>query len=355
MILQHRNMVFLALALFLLAFAFSGCTGVETSAQDGGNNTITITGQAVSPQTQITLSPSPGQGTVTPTPTVPLYPDPPSVSPEPTFSPSPAITASLTPSDAAQDIQPSVSPAAQAEQPSVSPSPSAAPQTASSDTGEKPEFVYPINSFKSKAAVWLTFDDGGNRKAVQKALEVLEQYDLQCTFFVVGDYLKTNKDLWVKAIEQGHRICNHTQSHKWLTDLSSDGARQEILAWEATATEVLGEDYVNKMKSEFPFIRLPGGAGSNSKRVLRIVFELGYTPIGWNLETYYAVLRHYNLNKDPLDEITRNVMNHVTKKASGGSIILLHFNPYDTGRLDEIIEGIQGKGLTFEFSPDLGL
>ena len=32
------------------------------------------------------------------------------------------------------------------------------------------------------------------------------------------------------------------------------------------------------------------------------------------------------------------------RKQKGGSIILLHFNPYDTERLDEIITAIRKKG-----------
>jgi hypothetical protein len=39
---------------------------------------------------------------------------------------------------------------------------------------------------------------------------------------------------------------------------------------------------------------------------------------------------------------------------SGGSIILLHFNPYDTTRLDDILEGILAKKLTMELLSDQG-
>ncbi len=245
--------------------------------------------------------------------------------------------------------------------PSVTPLPSPAPETTTvpestpkAENTKSTKLVYPINSFMNDSVLCLTFDDGGNKKSVQKALDILEQYDVQCTFFVVGEYLLAHADLWKQAIEQGHQICNHTQNHKWLSELSTVEAKKEILAWEATATEVLGEDYVQRMKEEFPYLRLPGGAGTKSKRVMGILAELGYTPVGWNIESYYAVLRNYDLKNDPLEEITDSVTAHITKRASAGSIILLHFNPYDTTRLDVILDGILAKKLTMELLSEQG-
>jgi peptidoglycan-N-acetylmuramic acid deacetylase len=79
---------------------------------------------------------------------------------------------------------------------------------------------------------------------------------------------------------------------------------------------------------------------------LQIVSELGYVPVGWNIESYYAVLRKHDLKTEPVAPIADEVYAHVSAKAKGGSIILLHFNPYDTERLDEIITAIKEKGLT---------
>ena len=128
--------------------------------------------------------------------------------------------------------------------------------------------------------------------------------------------------------------------------MNSEDVKKEILEWESVAAEIFGQEYLDKMKQEFPFIRLPGGAGNESKRVLRIVSELGYVPVGWNLESYYAVLRHHDLKNEPLAPIADEVFAHISKRVKGGSIILLHFNPYDTERLYEIITAIKEKGLT---------
>lgn len=228
--------------------------------------------------------------------------------------------------------------------PSPDPVPVVSPTSAPAEA--KSDFIYPVRIFNDETRICLTFDDGGNKNSVKKALEVLKEHEVKCTFFVIGKYLKSHEALWKQAIEDGHIICNHTQNHLWLTQLNDEDVRKEILEWESTAAEILGQEYLDKMKQEFPFIRLPGGAGNESKRVLRIVSEFGYIPVGWNIESYYAVLRHHDLKSEPLDPIADEVFAHISKKVKGGSIILLHFNPYDTAKLDEIIAKIKEKGLT---------
>lgn len=277
----------------------------------------------------------------TPTPEVTPLPSPESVLYE-TSTPTLPVTQtpSSEPARAAEPTpEPEITQISSSGSVSVSPAPTLAAETGS-------EFIYPIKSFNDNTRICLTFDDGGNQKAVKKALEVLKKHEVKCTFFVIGKYLKTNEDLWKQAIEEGHLICNHTQNHKWLTQLNSEDVKKEILEWESVAAEIFGQEYLDKMKQEFPFIRLPGGAGNESKRVLRIVSELGYVPVGWNLESYYAVLRHHDLKNEPLAPIADEVFAHISKRVKGGSIILLHFNPYDTERLYEIITAIKEKGLT---------
>jgi len=226
----------------------------------------------------------------------------------------------------------------------VSPTPEASPVPEKDET--RPEFIYPVKNFDDDKRICLTFDDGGNKQAVKKVLEVLKKHDVKGTFFVIGKYLKTHADLWKQAIEEGHLVCNHTQNHVWLSQLNNEDAKKEITEWELTAAEVLGQEYVERMKRYFPFIRLPGGAGNDSKRILRLVSELGYVPVGWSVESYYAVLRHHDLKNESVDSVAEEVFAHFSKKIKGGSIVLLHFNPYDTEKLDDLIDAVKEKGIT---------
>ena len=59
---------------------------------------------------------------------------------------------------------------------------------------------------------------------------------------MIGSQLRAYPDLWRQAIEDGHQICNHTYSHRWLSALSSEEIKREIFRWEEVAREVLGEE-----------------------------------------------------------------------------------------------------------------
>ena len=216
-----------------------------------------------------------------------------------------------------------------------------------SDSIEKgTDYRHPVyHGDKTKPVITLTFDDGYDRKSVERALDILHEKKVYCTFFVVGEALKTHKALWKRALDEGHQICNHTNTHAYLNKLSEDEIKQEILGWEKTAEEVFGDAYIDRMKKEFPYLRLPGGAGSKTEKVLKVITQLNYTPIGWSVETYHSILRHYNLKTEPADDIAAKVADYITGNVTKGSIVLLHFNSFDTLRLGDILDGINGRGL----------
>ena len=60
---------------------------------------------------------------------------------------------------------------------------------------------------------------------------------------------------------------------------------------------------------------------------------------------YIKLLKNYNLNADPVAPIAQEVTAHVVNSAGRGTIILLHFNAWDTLYLNATIRGIIEKGL----------
>lgn len=205
-----------------------------------------------------------------------------------------------------------------------------------------------INKGPNTSMVSVTFDDGYNKKDIEKVLDILKRNGVKSTFFIIGKVLDDYPDVWKRAINDGHQICNHTNNHEDLTNLSDKLVRAEILGWEDSARKALGDAYVTKMKKEFPYLRLPGGGGAKSNRILAIAQENGYTVIGWNLETYSSIIKRYRKTLS-VQEISKKIEQHVVNRCSKGSIILLHFNQYDTGNIEEIIQGIKKRG--FDMQP----
>jgi peptidoglycan/xylan/chitin deacetylase (PgdA/CDA1 family) len=70
--------------------------------------------------------------------------------------------------------------------------------------------------------VALTFDDGPTEQFTSHVLDLLEQADIQATFFVVGALVELHPDLIRRAHEAGHEIGNHSYDH--ISAAVSDGS-----------------------------------------------------------------------------------------------------------------------------------
>lgn len=102
----------------------------------------------------------------------------------------------------------------------------------------------PVYIDPEKPIVCLTFDDGpqfwyeSGETATEAIISILEEYDANATFYVVGDNLENRYawsdyevyDFFKRSIENGNEYGSHTQTHKSiLTDLSTaDAIYKEI-------------------------------------------------------------------------------------------------------------------------------
>lgn len=66
----------------------------------------------------------------------------------------------------------------------------------------------------SGKAVYLTFDDGPSRNTEQ-ILEILAEYGVHATFFVVGKTDKHSLEMYRRIVEEGHTLGMHSYSHSY--------------------------------------------------------------------------------------------------------------------------------------------
>jgi peptidoglycan-N-acetylglucosamine deacetylase len=123
--------------------------------------------------------------------------------------------------------------------------------------------------------VWLTFDDGPHPEYTDAILRVLAQNAIGATFFVLGSNVaRVGKAVLDRIGAGGHCIGNHGYSHRDLTLLTEGEVRDEI-----TRTAALIYSSPNGPK----VFRPPYGASSPT--VDRVVRELGYRKVLWNVDT----------------------------------------------------------------------
>jgi len=78
--------------------------------------------------------------------------------------------------------------------------------------------------------VRLTFDDGPVRANTPRVLDVLSNYGVKATFFVIGQRARRYPRLVKREHREGHSVQNHTHTHPELISLGSAEVRGELRA-----------------------------------------------------------------------------------------------------------------------------
>ena len=182
----------------------------------------------------------------------------------------------------------------------------------------------------SQKLVALTFDDGPDARFTLQALDILQQYDIKATFFVVGETAAAHPELVKRLADQGHEIENHTYTHPDLTQLSAVQTQEEIIR----AGEVI-EGVTGK---KLHYFRPPKGLSTD--QTLDIAAANGYQVILWSIGLEHDSCRTIN-----------DMAQRVIDKAEPGIIILAHDGRLDRSRtmqaLPLVIEGYQKQGYRF--------
>ncbi|QBD85591.1 delta-lactam-biosynthetic de-N-acetylase [Clostridium tetani] len=186
----------------------------------------------------------------------------------------------------------------------------------------------------SEKVIYLTFDEGYENGYTSKILDVLKANDVKAAFFVVTPYIKTNKDLIKRMVDEGHLVCNHSVHHPSMAQVALKG--KEKFKEEFTGVEEIFKEVTGK---EMPkFFRPP--MGKYSELSLAYTKELGYKTIFWSF-----AYNDWNVDKQPNPEAAKK---RIVDKAHNGAIYLLHaVSKTNTEVLDSVIKELKDKGFRF--------
>ncbi len=200
--------------------------------------------------------------------------------------------------------------------------------------------LHPGTDVQKVKTAYLTFDDGPSPLITPKILEVLREYDIKATFFVIGKMAEQNPELVHQIQEEGHFICNHTYSHNYKLIYSSpDNFMADVKKWEEVLKTILGEDF------ETNILRFPAGSFGKKRLPFRErVKEEGYISVDWNALNGDAEALHV-----PADVLINRIKE--TTENRDNAVVLMHdSNTKDTTAeaLPEIIDYLKSKGYSFE-------
>ena len=181
--------------------------------------------------------------------------------------------------------------------------------------------------------VYLTFDDGPTA-VTDEVLDILKEYDVKATFFVLGRDDEASKERYNRIVDEGHTLAMHSFDHDFsrlyasLDSFSADTLRLRNFLYDVTDGRVWSKIY-----------RFPGGSSTTTARaeIPELIDWLGredITYFDWNV---------YGGDDIAPEAIVSNVVANVGKYEN--AVILMHDGAdkrETVEALPEILEYLQG-------------
>lgn len=162
--------------------------------------------------------------------------------------------------------------------------------------------------------VYLTFDDGPSSNT-GRILDILADYDVKATFFVVGKEEEEYQALYKRIVEEGHTLAMHSYSHKYneiyqsVESYSADLSRLQEFLYDTTGVWCR-------------YCRFPGGSSNTVSRVdmhelIAYLDDQDMSYFDWNISSGDAVSSYISSS-----DIVRNCTANLWKYDE--AIILMH-------------------------------
>ncbi|KAB1437676.1 polysaccharide deacetylase family protein [Candidatus Galacturonibacter soehngenii] len=192
---------------------------------------------------------------------------------------------------------------------------------------------------EEKATIaYLTFDDGPSENTSQ-ILDILKNYDVKATFFVVGKETDEAKALYKRIVDEGHTLGMHSYSHQYseiynsVESFAKDEKKLRDLLYESTG--VIPTLY-----------RFPGGSNNLVSNIemtefIKYLNNENITYFDWNVASGDATSQNISV-----ETLVNNVLNNVEENET--SVILMHDalqKNTSVEALSIIIESLQNLGI----------
>ena len=170
----------------------------------------------------------------------------------------------------------------------------------------------------------ISFDAAWGADNTQKILDVLADYGVKATFFVVGNWADQYPEQAKAIVDSGCELMNHSNAHDHYNSLTAD----QIIADVNSCS-----DKIESLTGVRPtLIRCP--FGEYDDHVISAIRSIGMEPIQWDVDSL-------DWKGISASEITKRV----TGKVTNGSIVLFHNAALHTPEaLPGILEYVLGQG-----------
>ena len=155
--------------------------------------------------------------------------------------------------------------------------------------------------------LYLTFDAGYENGYTTKILDTLKENNVPAAFFLVGTYLKSNPEIIMRMVNEGHIIGNHSMKHGDMSKKDANAFKAELRQFEELYESIIGTTMPR-------YYRPPEGVFNESN--LKAAMEAGYKTVLWS-----ATYVDWDTKKQPTKAYA---FEKLLPRLHPGAIILLH-------------------------------
>lgn len=199
-----------------------------------------------------------------------------------------------------------------------------------------------------RQVVYLTFDDGPDAELTPAVLDILAEYGVPATFFVVGSNVAKQPDLVRRMVAEGHAVGDHTWDHQYGSVYAAPEALVRSLDRAAAAiAQATGRPAPR-------LARAPGGRGTaalqgkDRSAYWAAAARRGYVLVDWNVSIGDAAP---GAAAGP-DALLANLRAGVERAGAGPYVVLMHDAPAHhrptVAALPLMIEWFQEQGYAFQ-------
>lgn len=192
--------------------------------------------------------------------------------------------------------------------------------------------IYCVECDTKKIAI--SFDAAWGNDDTETLINILDEYDVPATFFVVGAWVDKYPESVKQLSDAGHQIMNHSNTHPYFSQLSKAQIEDEINTCNQKIANITGVTP--------NLIRVPYGDYDNL--TVETIESMGMYCIQWDVDSL-----DWKDNATP-----ESICQRVTNKVKNGSIVLFHNDADHTpAALPNILKTLKEQGYEFVFIEDL--
>lgn len=172
--------------------------------------------------------------------------------------------------------------------------------------------IYNVETSEKQVAI--SFDAAWGADKTQGIIEILKEFDVTATFFLVGFWVDDYPEMTKAIADAGYEIGTHSNTHPDMAKLDKNTTRSELETSISKIKSVTGKDV--------KLFRAPFGSYNNT--LLETAEELSLKTIQWDVDSL-----------DWKGLSAGEMASRVTSRVKNGSIILMHNNS------DNILDGLR--------------